>query len=52
VNLPRKEVKTIMLYEKPEVSLLGKAPELIQGEKQGLKDNGVGIGADADLEAE
>lgn len=41
-----------MLYEKPEVVLLGKAPELIQGEKQGVEDQGLGIGADADLEAE
>ena len=41
-----------MLYEKPEVFLLGKAPELIQGEKQGPDDLGIGVGADNDLEAE
>jgi hypothetical protein len=41
-----------MLYEKPEVLVIGEAAQLIQGEKQGLNDAGVGIGGDADLETD
>jgi hypothetical protein len=39
-----------MSYEKPEVVVLGDAAVIIQGEKSGQHDAGVGIGLDSDME--